>query len=306
VRPCAGLAAAARSGAGVSLCNGSRFRQDVPYHAGMILVSCRHGFDSNEFFDELQIRRYPSLSRLDVFEILADADLAAHVANRHVLVLVHGYRNPLPAVANAYRRLETELRRRGLLGPGKYDEVLGFLWPGFQTVVGFFAAVPWANRAAAYFRSLVAMLNSSAHTVDVQTHSLGARTALQAMAFPAEIWVDNLMLTAAAVDNEVLEPGEEFNQSLLSCRRCIVYHSSNDPVLKIAYRIGAFDKALGYRGPQDPDVIEAECPDVFVVDASAVVKSHGGYRAASAIYAHWQRILAEAPLERFETLRNRR
>jgi len=272
----------------------------------MILVSCRRGFDSNEFFSEPQIRSYRSLANLNVFETLSEADLAATVQNRHVLVLVHGYRNPLPAVASAYRKLETELRQRALLGAGKYDEVLGFIWPGFQTVIGFFAAVPWANRAAAYLRSLIALLNSSAHTVDVQTHSLGARTALQAMAFPREIWIDNLMLTAPAVDNEILEPGEEFNQSLLSCRRCLVYHSAHDRVLAIGYRIGALDKALGYKGPQDPDIINAECPDVFVVDASAVVKSHGGYRSAPAVYAHWQRVLAEEPLERFEKLRRRR
>lgn len=272
----------------------------------MILISCRRGFDSNELFEDLQIRRYRNLGNLDSFQTLTDTELSAEVENRHVLVLVHGYRNPLPAVASAYRRLENELRRRNLIGPGNYDEVLGFIWPGFQTVVGFFAAVPWANRAASYFRSLVALLNSSAHTVDVQTHSLGARTALQAMAFPNEIWIDNLMLTAAAVDNEILEPGEEFNHSLLSCRRCFVYHSSNDAVLKIAYRIGALDKALGYKGPQDPAVIESECPDVFVVDASAVVKSHGGYRTAAAVYGHWQRVLAEEPLERFEKLRRGR
>jgi esterase/lipase superfamily enzyme len=272
----------------------------------MIVVSCRRDFDSNELFSDLQIRRYPSLANLTGFETLSEADLAATVANRHVLVLVHGYRNPLRAVASAYRKLETELLGRALVGPGNYDEVLGFIWPGFQTVIGFFAAVPWANRAASYFRSLIALLNSSAHTVDVQTHSLGARTALQAMAFPSEIWIDNLMLTAPAVDNEILEPGEEFNQSLLSCRRCLVYHSANDPVLAIAYRIGALDKALGYKGPQDPGIIAAECPDVFVIDASAVVKSHGGYRAAPALYEHWRRVLAEEPLEQFEKLRKSR
>lgn len=272
----------------------------------MILVSCRRHFDSNELFEDLQVRRYPNLGRLETFEALTEADLALHVQDRHVLMLVHGYHNPLTAVARAYKTLETELRRRGLVAPGGYDEVLGFLWPGFQTVLGFFPAVPWANRAASYFRALIALLNSSAHTVDVQTHSLGARTALQAMAFTGEIWIDNLMLTAPAVDNEVLEPGEEFNQALGSCRRCFVYHSTNDRVLRIGYRIGALDKALGYTGPQDPDVIAAECPDVFVVDASAVVKSHGGYRSAPAVYAHWARILAEAPLDQFEALRRTR
>jgi esterase/lipase superfamily enzyme len=201
--------------------------------------------------------------------------------------------------------VETELTKRGLIGPGNYDDVIGFLWPGFQTVLGFFPAVPWANRSASYFRSLIALLNSSAHTVDVQTHSLGARVALQAAAFSNEIWLDNLMLTAPAVDDEVLEPGEEFNQSLESCRRCFVYYSSKDSVLKVFYTIGSLDKALGYEGPEDPDVIERQCPNVFVVDCSAVVTSHGGYRDSPRVYEQWKRVLADVPLDRFEKLKKK-
>jgi len=60
--------------------------------------------------------------------------------------------------------------------------------------------------------------------------------------------IDNALLTAPAVDNESLEPKKEFNASLGSCRRCLVCHSSKDNVLKIAYRIGALDRALGYKG----------------------------------------------------------
>lgn len=146
------------------------------------------------------------------------------------------------------------------------------------------------------------ILNSHAHTVDVQTHSLGARVALQAMAFEHEIFVDNLLLTAPAVDNESLEPDKEFNDALRSCRRCLVYHSEKDPVLKVAYRIGALDRALGYKGPEHPRVIEAECPDVFVVDCGAVVKSHGGYRQSGEVYDHWTRVLSDQALPRFEKL----
>jgi esterase/lipase superfamily enzyme len=223
-----------------------------------------------------------------------------------VVVFVHGYRNPIKNVAAAYKKLDTELADRGIIGPGHYDLAIGFLWPGFETRVGFFAAVPWANRSAAFFRDFVKLLNANAHTVDVQTHSLGARVALQGLAFEHEAWVDNLMLTAPAVDNESLEPTKEFNQSLLSCRRCLVYHSSKDPVLKVFYRIGALDKALGYKGPEHPKVIETKCPEVFVIDCSAVVDSHGGYRQSAEVYGHWERVVGEGVLPRFETLRKAR
>jgi len=268
----------------------------------MILASCRKNFDSNHFFDDLQVRLYPDLGDTTRFMPMSQGELAESVRDRHVLVLVHGYRNPIEAVAEAYQYVEQELTNRGLIGPGHYDLALGFLWPGFETRVGFFLAIPSANRSAAALRTLLKILNSSAHTVDVQTHSLGARVALQSMAFEREVFVDNLMLTAPAVDNECLEPKKEFNHALDSCRRCLVYHSSKDSVLKIGYRIGALDRALGLNGPENPNVILTKCPDVFVVDCSAVVAAHSGYRKSGELYEQWGRVLAERPLKRFEKL----
>lgn len=269
----------------------------------MILVSCRRGFDSNRrFADRLDARRYPNLAALDDYELLDEDGFGAATDKRHVLVLVHGYRNPMPGVASAYRVVERRLRVARLLGEGGYDEVVGFLWPGFETMAGFVFALPWANRSAGYLRTLLASLGRSALTVDVQTHSLGARVALQALAFPREVWVDNLLLTAPAVDDEALEPGREFHASLDACRRCLVYHSARDRVLKLSYRFGAHDAALGYKGPQRPEVIAAEVPAVRVIDCSAVVASHGGYRRAAAYYAHWRRVLDDVPIDQFERL----
>lgn len=269
----------------------------------MILVSCRRGFDSNHrFADALQVRRYPDLRDLGVFETLDEAALAEAVHARHVLVLVHGYRNPIKHVADAYRLVEQRLRGARIVGPDGYDEVLGFVWPGFETVLGFVFALPWANRSAGFFRTLLAAIGREALTVDVQTHSLGARVALQAMAFPHEVWVDTLLLTAAAVDNEALEPGREFHASLDACRRCLVYHSGKDRVLKVSYRIGAHDAALGHNGPEHPEVIAQAVPQVHVVDCTPVVASHGGYRRAAPFYAHWARVVAEDPLDQFDRL----
>lgn len=269
----------------------------------MILVSCRRNFDSNQFFSETnEIRRYPTLQRLEQFDVLSPGELAAAVKGKHVLVLVHGFRNPLANVAASYAEVEAGMIRHGLLDPGGYDAVLGFAWPGFQTTLGFFPAVPWANRSSAFFRGLLRQLGGNATTIDVQTHSLGARVALQALAFAGEVWVDNLLLTAPAVDDESLEPKEEFNASLASCRRCLVYHSTGDPVLKVTYRLGQIDRALGYKGPQHRAIVEQSCREVFVVDSSEVVHSHGGYRDTSRFYEHWLRVLREEPLDQFEQL----
>ena len=270
----------------------------------MILISCRRNFDSNQLFsDDNEIRNYPSLANLKRYETLSEGDFQDTVANGHVLVLIHGYRNPIRNVARAYGLIERRLDALGLLDPPHYSHVVGFLWPGFQTAAGFILAVPWANRSSGYFRQLLQVLKPSAKTTDIQAHSLGARVGLQAVAFEHDgLWIDNMMLMAAAIDNESLEPKEEFNGSLDSCRRCLVYHSSQDNTLRHGYRIAALDRALGYKGPQHPKVIEQKCPEVHVVDCSKPVGSHGGYRRSARVYAHWKRVLSVDPLPRFETL----
>ena len=272
----------------------------------MILISCRKDFsDSRAFANQNVIRNYPFLPRLDPFDELDEMNLAQQMQGKHVLILIHGFKNSLQEVGAAYQRLLKGLIDSGLMSSTGYELILGFTWPGFGTSLGFFPAVPFANRSAGFFRGLLELASRNARTVDVQTHSLGARVALQALAGGTEGFIDNLMLTAPAVDDEVLEPGQEFNRALQACRRCLVYHTERDNVLKFGFRIGdapEFDRALGWKGPQHPKIIQSECPEAFVVDCKKVVRSHGSYRTAGAYYEHWSRVLREAPLRRFETL----
>jgi esterase/lipase superfamily enzyme len=272
----------------------------------MILISCRKDFsDTRHFSDGNIIRNYPFLPKLDQFIELDETNLAAQMRGKHVLILVHGFRNPLQNVGSAYQRVLTGLIAAELVGEDRYGLVLGFVWPGFSTPLGFFPAVPFANRSAGFFRSLLELASRNARTVDIQAHSLGARVALQTLGGQSEGFVDNLMLIAPAVDDEVLEPRQEFNLALNLCRRCLVYHTDKDNVLKFGFRIGdgpEFDRALGFKGPQHPKIIDQKCPDVFVIDCKKVVASHGGYRSAPAYYGHWGRVVREIPLERFEVL----
>mgnify|MGYP000949362790 CR=1 FL=1 len=54
------------------------------------------------------------------------------------------------------------------------------------------------------------------------------------------------------------------------------------------------------------DVVDTEELDVFVVDCSAVVSSHGGYRKSGECYDHWARVLSEATLPRFDVLKKQK
>jgi esterase/lipase superfamily enzyme len=273
----------------------------------MILVSCRRDFsDTRHFSARNVIRNYPSFPKLEPFLELDRATLADQMHGRHVLILVHGFRNPLRSVATAYQRVLKGLIDNDIVGENAYELVLGFAWPGFATALGFLPAVPFANRSAGFFRSLLELASRNARSVDVQTHSLGARVALQTLGGETKAFVDNLLLTAPAVDDEVLEPLQEFDAALDLCRRCLVYHSERDGILRFAFRVGdapEFDRALGWKGPQHPAIIAEKRPGVLVIDCKKAVSSHGAYKSAPEYYAHWHRVVHELPLAQFETLK---
>jgi hypothetical protein len=118
----------------------------------MILISCRKDFsDARQFSDRIIIRNYPFLPKLDQFIELDEMNLAAQMQGKHVLILVHGFRSAFQNVGIAYQRLLNGLINAQLVGEDAYGLVLGFAWPGFSTALGFFPAVPFANRSADSF-----------------------------------------------------------------------------------------------------------------------------------------------------------
>jgi predicted alpha/beta hydrolase family esterase len=109
-----------------------------------------------------------------------------------------------------------------------------------------------ANAVARLFRSLIEEMSNSASAVDLMSHSLGARVSLKALKeSQTQALVRNYFCTAPAVDNECLEPDEEFFESVPSCGRLFVFHSARDGVLRLSYEAAERDRALGLYGPED-------------------------------------------------------
>lgn len=273
----------------------------------MIIVSCRKNFESNRVLAGQHLyRNYTNPKNPGAFTDKTIGDVVDAAKNKHVAILVHGFNNTLPEILSAYWELTSNMKSAGISGAGGYGLVLGFTWPGYQTAAGFFAARVTARRAGPFLRDLVNAIRSVAHSVDVETHSLGARVALAALANPKEVFVDNLLLTAPAVDDNILEPGKEFHRSLESCNRCLVYHSSRDSVLRDAFPLGdiadGIRPALGLKGPRSKPVALSKTPNLYVVDCSARVDSHGAYRHVSQFHAQWKLALSGAPLERYSVL----
>jgi esterase/lipase superfamily enzyme len=273
----------------------------------MYMVSCRKGFDSNLLFGaENQYRNYTNPQDPDVFTEITKTKILDAATDKHVLVLVHGFNNPMPNVLKSYWEVAKGLDDQGLTGVGKYGLIIGFTWPGNKYGIGYFGAVPKANKSGASLRELITDLRGVSHSVDIQTHSLGARVALKALADPKKAFVDNLLMTAAAIDNDLLEPGQDFFAAMNSVNRCFTYHSKNDPVLKKGFWIGdildGLHPALGLKGPRSKPVTLQETPNVYVVDCSARITSHGGYRKEVKYYEHWIDVLAGGPMHNYDEL----
>ena len=254
-----------------------------------IQVSFRRGFTGRMFPADLQIRVggssiYSSTAAWSRLQMATDG--------KRVLILIHGYNNDFYAARAAYTDvLDNLVRECGWALP--YDTILEVYWPG-RTFLGFWAAVGAANGAGRRLRDLLVRLWPA--SVDIETHSLGARVALEALktgVTPGT--VRNLILTAPAVDDESLGAKEDqYYQSTLCCQRVLVCYSQNDPVLGKWYRrlgslpwnlLSGGDAALGWSGPSD---IFSCSASVETLNDSDGVLTHGGWKSSSALLREWR------------------
>jgi hypothetical protein len=107
------------------------------------------------------------------------------------------------------------------------------------------------------------------------------------------------------VDNESLEYAERYYAATGRCEMFYVFHSKNDPILRVWYRVGdffEFDTALGYSGPEDPAAIIRHSSNVRVINCKDVVSSHGGYRSTGQVWAYMSQELTAPGAAQFVTL----
>ena len=273
----------------------------------MYMVSCRREFWSATDFSQTDEIRHLDLNGNGQAPPVAPATFLAAMAGKRVTVLVHGYNNEQRDVLNSYRTIDEQMRLLGFLGPANapYDALVGFAWPGGASGVSFPFARARAEDAAPRLRQLLAALQGCGAIVDVNSHSLGAHVTFEALRDAAANVVRYAWNFASAVDNESVEKGERYYSASQRCQKFYVFHSKNDPVLRVWYRVGDFfdfDTALGYSGPEDPRTIMDHSGNVTVVNCKEVVSSHGGYRSAGQVWSFMQRELAGPGAEQFVTL----
>jgi esterase/lipase superfamily enzyme len=273
----------------------------------MFVVSCRKDFwSATEFSPTDEIRELD----LDTGNgpVITPAAFLEAMAQKRITVLVHGYNNERLDVLGSYRTIDAQMRLLGFLGAASrpYDALVGFAWPGGATGVSFPFARGRADDTAPRFGRLLADLRGCGATVDLNTHSLGAHVALEALREASSQVVRNAWNFASAVDNESIEQGERYFGASRQSARFHVFHSKNDPVLRVLYRIGDFfdfDTALGYSGPEDPRAIIDHSQHVTVINCKDVVTSHGGYRSSGQVWSFMAQELTSPTNEQFVTLK---
>jgi esterase/lipase superfamily enzyme len=221
---------------------------------------------------------------------VGDDAFSEFLFHKRLLVLVHGYHNTKGNVLGGYCMIEKEMQQVGLVGPGApYDAVVGLTWPGGFTAPSYPLAKLWADAISGKVWARLRRVIGFAESVDVMTHSLGARVILKALQNAAEGTAGprDLFLTAPAVDHDSIERGEKFFSCTERCGRVFVLFSRHDDTLRVAYPIGEaasgnlFARALGAKGAEDPSKLG---PNVHQIDCQNFVDDHSDYRKRTELY----------------------
>lgn len=230
-------------------------------------------------------------------------DIKTAVAGKRVLLLVHGYNNEFADVIRAYDLIEDQVKKHMR---NKYDLVMGYTWPGGDDRFDYFAAKTRSGALAPRLCETLRQLHASAtrpDSLDVMTHSMGARLTLEALKhLPIQKVVRNLFLTAAAIDNESIERGEEYFTANRRVRNSFVFHSQHDQVLKFAYNLAEWDRALGLNGPENPADIMQHAKNTRVVNCKRKVNAHGDYKSTDELYKFLNKQIETANVAQFSTL----
>jgi pimeloyl-ACP methyl ester carboxylesterase len=205
---------------------------------------------------------------------LTEAQVAARITGKKILVLAHGYNTGDPM--DFYLRIAFHMGKN-------YDEVVCLSAPLSKVKWAFWLACMRAEKAG---RLLVEALSGfEPALIDIEGHSLGCRVVMDALDHGLE--VRNCILTAAAIDDESIQDYQKYALAVQRAEKVLVAYSRHDKVLAHAYRIGMLDRALGFNGPQDP----AKCNKrIQLLDCSNWVNEHSDYRKCAMLFARWAEI----------------
>ncbi len=266
----------------------------------MLMISSRDNFWESEELSDYDEIRDVVLTDESLGTQVSESKFLQDIADKTVLLIIHGYNNEEDDVVRAYRIIENNIHGHM---PGFYDLIVGYTWPGGDDGLDYFAAKRRAGTVAPRVGRWLQKMVGVSRAIDVMSHSMGGRVILSALEDVTSFRVRNLFNMASAVDNESIQVDEPYYDASRACETLYVFHSKNDPVLKTAYLLAEWDRALGYSGPEDPADIIVHSPHVRVINCERVIQSHGGYKRSRGVYNYIKNELSGAQAPQFTTLR---
>lgn len=268
----------------------------------MLIVSSRKDFtDPDHLSDEDQVRNIPDHVNASNYTKITKQYFLNIISNKKILVLVHGYNNRHKKVLEAYDIIKEKVIN--YIDDNAYDEIIGYSWPGGDHKHEYFSAKNRSDEAAIRLLNLLIDMKNKNSTMDVLAHSMGNRVIFDALKGSPVPLVRNVFSMAAAVNDESLEPGEEFSSSIEKCDRIFVFHSTKDIVLKMAYKSAERDRALGYSGLEDISYALQDDVNIWTINCKKIVKAHGGYKKSKEVFKHINMSLTTDNLDKFITLK---
>lgn len=233
---------------------------------------------------------------------ISEEDLRREVQGEKILVVVHGYNNEFEDIPRAFDMIEA--RRRRYLSD-YYDRIIGYTWPGGDDPTDYIKAKRRSGVVAPRLAANLRRLGDAADTIDVMSHSMGARIVLSAYPRIPRGTVRCNFLLASAIDNESIEAEEKYHAAMKRVGESLILHSKHDGVLRFAYSLAEWDSALGLCGPENPGDVVANLPNTTVANCKRVVESHGGYKSSDPVFRFIREWMSGAVGEQFVTVPNR-
>jgi len=207
--------------------------------------------------------------------------------DKKVLLVVHGFNNSSKDAMESYRTVADHIAAlKDGDGNGIYDLVIGYLWPGYDNKLEYFAAKKHTTQLKEKLQDHLIFLSSMAAKVDILAHSMGNRLVFEALNFPPKKeekkLVENVYSLAAAVDNESIEDDQKYSHVSKNCEDIFIFHSKQDDVLEFLYTFAEWDKALGFEGVEN---LKKLPNNVQLVDFTTFVTGHSQYFCAPNVYA---------------------
>lgn len=211
---------------------------------------------------------------------ISNENLLNLVRGKRVIILVHGYNNTFSEVCDAYLRLTNQLKANSV----PHDQVIGYIWPGGDKKLSYFAAKKRARKLAPRISDLLESLSDQVQSIDIIAHSMGCFLSLSTLKKAKGVKLNNIYLMAPAVKNFMLSDDKHFSSAAKKSNGAFVFKSTDDMVLRFAFSAGEGQPALGYTGPMPFATVVNNC---IVIDCSNQPDpiDHGAYSRRTEIYS---------------------